>query len=50
MSWSKGFSGQVCDPVTELIVKRRDKAASLAVKGMENGEGGVLSFKEFREV
>ena len=50
MSWSKGFDSQVRNPVTELIVMRRDKAAPLAVKGMENLEGGVSAVAEFREV
>ena len=41
VSWDKGFSGQVRDPMTELIVKRRDQAALFAVKGVVNGESNI---------
>ena len=50
VSWSKGFSVQVLNPVTELILTRRDKAAPLAVEGMTNGEGRVAAVPEFRKV
>ena len=50
MSWSKGFPGQVCKPVTELIVMRRDKATPLVVEIMVDGEGGVAAIAGFREV
>ena len=50
MSWSKGFSGQVRDPVTDLIVTRCDEADPLAVEVTENGECGVVAVTEFREV
>ena len=50
MSWSKGFSGQVRNPVTYLIVTCRDEAASLVVEGMTNGEGVVVAVAEFSKV
>ena len=50
MSWGKGFAGQVRNPTMDLILTRRDKAAPISVKGMENGEGGVVDVAEFREV
>ena len=43
MSRCEGLSGQVCYPVTELIVTRRDKAALFTVKGVTDGEFGVAS-------
>ena len=49
MSWIKGFSGQVHNPITGIIVTRRDKTALLVVEGMKNGEGGVSYVVEFRE-
>ena len=48
MIWSKVFSGQVCDPVTELTVTPCDEAVPLAVKVMANGEGGVAAVAAFR--
>ena len=50
VGWCKGFSGQVCDPVTELIVMRHEKAAHLVVKGISDGEVGVAAVVVFREV
>ena len=38
------------DPVTELIVTRRDEAAPLSVKGMADLEFGVVAVAMFREV
>ena len=35
--WCEGFAGQVRNPVMELIVTLRDKAAPLAVEGMADG-------------
>ena len=35
MGGSEGFSGEVGDPVTYLVVTRCDKAALLSVKGMQ---------------
>ena len=43
MSRCEGPAGQVCYPVTELIVKRRDKAALFAVKGVTDGKFGVAA-------
>ena len=43
MSWSKGFVGQFRDPVTEIIVTRRDEASPRAIEGMSNGEGAVAA-------
>ena len=37
VSRCEGFSGQVRDPVTEIVLTRRDEAALLAVEGMEYG-------------
>ena len=43
MSRCEGLAGQVCYPVTELIVTRRDEAALFTVKGVTDGEFGVAS-------
>ena len=43
MSRCEGFFGQVRNPVTELIVKFCDKAASLEVEGMLYGESDVAA-------
>ena len=45
----ESVSGQVCNPVTELFVARRDKAAPIAVKGMADGESGVEDVAVMRE-
>ena len=37
------FSGQVRNPITELIVTRCDKGSPLAFKGMAYGEIGVAA-------
>ena len=37
------FSGQVCNPLTDLIVTRRDKAALLTVEGLAYSKGGVAA-------
>ena len=37
------FTGQVRDPVTELFVTRREKAATLAVKVMADGKSVVVA-------
>ena len=44
------FYSQVRDPVTELVVTRRDKAALLAVKSIADGKRGVASIAVMREV
>ena len=38
MSRCEGLAGQVCYPVTEIIVTRRDEAALFTVKGMTDCE------------
>ena len=43
MSRCEGHAGQVCYPVTELIVTRRDEAALFAVKGVTDGKFGVAA-------
>ena len=35
---SEGLAGQVCYPVTELVVTRRDEAVNFAVKGVTDQE------------
>ena len=50
MSRCEGFSGQVRDPVTELVATRRDEAVPLAVEGMSYGEIGVSAAAVFGEV
>ena len=37
------FSGQVCNPVPEIVMTHRDEAASLAIKGMIDLDFGVAS-------
>ena len=44
------MSGQVYNPIPELIVTRRDKAAPLAVEGVENGKFGVAVVTLFGKV
>ena len=41
---------QIRDPVTELIMTRRDEATPLAVKGVANGKLGVAAVAVFGEV
>ena len=43
MSRCEGLDGQVCYPVTELIVRRRDEATLFTVKGVTDSEFGVAS-------
>ena len=43
MSRCEGFSGQVRDPVTKLVVVCSDKASPLALKGMAYGESGIAA-------
>ena len=44
------FVGQVRDPVTELVVTRRDKATPLTVKEMVDRKGGVAAVVVVMEV
>ena len=39
MRGSKGFYGQVRDPITELIITSHDEANLLTVQGEVDGEG-----------
>ena len=41
---------QIRDPVTELIVTRRDEATSLAVEVVADGKPGVSAVAVFGEV
>ena len=41
---------QIRDPVTELIMTRRDEANPLEVEGVKNGKFGVESVTVFGEV
>ena len=45
MSRCEGLVGQVCYPVTELIVTRRDEAALFTVKGVTDCEFIFLLWK-----
>ena len=36
-----GFTSQVCYPITELVVTRRDKAAIFTVKGVTDRKLGL---------
>ena len=49
MRGGKFFSGQVSDPFTELVVTRREKAATLTVEGMPYIEGDVAVVALVRE-
>ena len=46
----EGVARQIRDPVTELIVTRRDNATPLAVDGVVDGEAGLAAVTVFREV
>ena len=50
MSRCEGFDGQVREPVTELVVMCRYKAAPLAGEGMAYGEISVSAVAVFGEV
>ena len=50
MGGGEGFVGQVCYPVTELVVTRRDEAALFAVKGVTDGELGLSAITVCWEV
>ena len=43
MGGGEGFACQVCYPVTEHVVMRRDVAALFAVKGVTDGELGLAA-------
>ena len=44
------FAGQVCDPVTEMIVTRCDKTAPFTVKVMAYENIGIAAVTVMREV
>ena len=46
----ESFDGRVCDPFTDLIVTRRDKAAELTVKSVADGKSDVAAVAVMREV
>ena len=46
----EGPARQIRDPVTELIMTRRDQATPLAVEGVANGKFVVAAFTVFGEV
>ena len=50
MSGGESPARQIRDPVTELIVTRRDEATPLAVKGVADGKPGVAAATVFGEV
>ena len=50
MRGGEGLERQIRDPVTDLIVTRRDKAAPLAIKGVAYGESGIAAVTVFGEV
>ena len=41
---------QIRDPVTDIIVARRDKATPIAVKGVSYGKPGIAAVAVFGEV
>ena len=43
MAGGEGFAFQVCYPVTELVVTRRDEAALFSFKGVTEGELGLAA-------
>ena len=53
VAYMRGGEGPACqirDPVTELIMTRRDEATPLAVEGVKNGKFGVAAVAVFGEV
>ena len=42
------ISGQVRDPITEMVVKHSYKAAPITDKGMKDGKSGVASVAVMR--
>ena len=50
VSGGEGFARQVCDPVPELVMTRRNEAVPLAIKGMTLGEFGVAAVTVIWEV
>ena len=50
MSGGERTARQICDPVTELIVARRDEAIPLAVEGEADEKPGVAAVAVLGEV
>ena len=50
MSRGETFSGQFCNPITDIVVTRQDKDAPLAFKGVVDGKNGVAAVAVIREV
>ena len=48
MIGGESFAGQFRDPVTELVVKRRDKAAPLTIEVMTDTEGEFTAVEVVR--
>ena len=46
----EGFAVQVCDPVPEIIMTRRDEAAPIEIEGMTNSGFGVAAVKVIGEI
>ena len=46
----ESLTRQIRDPVTELIVTRRDEATPLAIDGVANIESGIAAVAVFGEV
>ena len=46
----ESIARQIRDPVTELIVTRRDEATALSVEGVADGEPGFAAVAVFGEV
>ena len=50
MIGGESFHGQICNPITEIVVTRRDEAAPLTVEGVVNRKIGVTAVTEIGEV
>ena len=50
MRGDESFSGQVGDPVTDLVMTRHDRADPLTAKVMAYRKGGVAAAAVMREV
>ena len=50
MRGGESFSGQVRNPITEIVLTLCDKTALLTVKGVSDRKGGVAAVTVVREV
>ena len=50
MRGGENVSGEVRDPVTELVVTLREKAVLLVVKGLADVESGVAAVRVMRKL